>query len=313
LAVEGDIVSWTLINMPDLTGRAALVTGANSGLGLQTALGLSRAGAVVTLACRNVDKAEVARQRIVREVPGSRPRVLQLDLADLESVRDAAETLLAEGGALDILVNNAGLMAVDEARTAQGFEMQYGVNHLGHFALTGRLLPMLEQAPAGRVVNVASMGHRAARGLPNPRLERPYDRWGSYFHSKLDNLLFTAALQRRLVDAGSSITAVAAHPGGSRTDLGTEGSGMTNRVMRLAVPLVTQPADAGARPMLRAATDAGLPGGSFVGPRFVVRGRAPVVETPSRRARDAAAAQRLWQESVEQSGVDPSAALRRTP
>ena len=302
-------MGWTPADIPDLTGRCAVVTGANSGLGLRTALGLSRAGAQVTLACRNLDKAEAAREYIAREAPGSRPCVLSLDLADLESVRELADRLLAEGAPVDILVNNAGLMAVDEARSAQGFEMQYGVNHLGHFALTGRLLPLLRQAPAGRIVNVASMGHRAAYGLPDPRLERPYDRWGAYFHSKLDNILFTAELQRRLSEAGSPVTAVAAHPGGSRTDLGTEGSGVTNLLTRLAVPVVAQSAEAGARPLLRAATDPTLPGGSFVGPRFVVRGRTPVIETPSRRARDTAAALRLWQESVEQSGVDPAAAL----
>jgi NAD(P)-dependent dehydrogenase (short-subunit alcohol dehydrogenase family) len=299
-------MGWSPLDIPNLTGRSALVTGANSGLGLKTALGLSRAGASVMLACRNLDKAKVACEHVMTEAPGSPPpRVLPLDLADLDSVRDLAELLLFENGALDILVNNAGLMAIDEARTAQGFEMQYGVNHLGHFALTGLLLPLLDQAHAGRVVNVASMGHRAARGLPDPRLESPYDRWGAYFHSKLDNLLFTDGLQRELSDLGSSVTAVAAHPGASRTDLGTEGSGLTNRLMRLAVPLVTQSAEAGARPLLRAATDPTLPGGSFVGPRFVVRGRTPVIEKPSRRARNTAAAQRLWHESVEQSGVDP--------
>ena len=306
-------MSWSPVDIPALSGRSALVTGANSGLGLATAIGLSRAGATVTLACRNLDKAMAAREHIVSEAPGSPPpRVLPLDLADLDSVRDLAERLLTEGGPLDMLINNAGLMAIDEARTAQGFEMQYGVNHLGHFALTGRLLPLLHQAPAGRVVNVASMGHRAARGLPDPRLERPYDRWAAYFHSKLDNLLFTNALQRELDDLGSSVTAVAAHPGASHTDLGTEGSGLTNQLMRLAVPLVTQSAEAGARPLLRAATDATLPGGTFVGPRFVLRGRTPVIERPSRRARNAAAAQRLWHDSIEQSGVDPVASLQPT-
>jgi len=302
-------MSWTLADIPDLTGRRVLITGANAGLGFETALELSRAGAEVLMACRSAAKGEAARGRIEDAVPGSRPTVVPLDLSDLASVRKLAGGLLSDGRPLDGLVNNAGLMALDESRTAQGFEMQYGVNHLGHFALTGLLLPLLRQAPAGRVVNVSSMGHRAARGLPDPRLERPYDRWGAYFHSKLDNLLFTAALQERLDAAGSPVTAVAAHPGGSATDLGTEGSGRSNMLMRSLVPLVSQSVPAGARPILRAATDTSLAGGAFVGPRFVVRGRTPVVETPSRRARDRAAAQRLWSESVEQSGVDPAAAL----
>lgn len=302
-------MSWTLADIPDLTGRRVLITGANAGLGFETALELSRAGAEVLMACRSAAKGEAARGRIEDAVPGSRPTVVPLDLSDLASVRKLAGGLLSDGRPLDGLVNNAGLMALDESRTAQGFEMQYGVNHLGHFALTGLLLPLLRQAPAGRVVNVSSMGHRAARGLPDPRLERPYDRWGAYFHSKLDNLLFTSALQERLDAAGSPVTAVAAHPGGSATDLGTEGSGRSNMLMRSLVPLVSQSVPAGARPILRAATDTSLVGGAFVGPRFVVRGRTPVVETPSRRARDRAAAQRLWAESVEQSGVDPAAAL----
>jgi NAD(P)-dependent dehydrogenase (short-subunit alcohol dehydrogenase family) len=302
-------MSWTLADIPDLTGHRMLVTGANAGLGFETALELSRAGAEVLLACRNPAKAGSARGRIEEAVPGSHPAVLQLDLADLDSVRGLAGQLLADGRPLDALINNAGLMALDESRTAQGFEMQYGVNHLGHFALTGLLLPLLRQAPAGRVVNVSSMGHRAARGVPDPRIERPYDRWGAYFHSKLSNLLFTAALQERLDAAGSPMSVVAAHPGGSATDLGTEGSGRSNSLMRSLVPLVSQPVAAGARPILRAATDASLANGAFVGPRFVVRGRTPVVETPSRRARDRSAAQHLWKESVEQSGVDPAAAL----
>ena len=302
-------MSWSLATIPDLTGRRMLVTGANAGLGFETALELSRAGAEVVLACRNAARAESARERIQQAVPGSKPSVEPLDLADLDSVHDLAARLLAEGRPLDVLINNAGLMALDESRTAQGFEMQYGVNHLGHFALTGLLLPLLQRAPAGRVVNVASMGHRAARGLPDPLIEQPYDRWNAYFHSKLDNLLFTAYLQEELSAAGSSVSVVAAHPGGSRTDLGTEGSGRTNQLMRLVVPLLTQPVAAGARPILRAATDVTVPGGAFVGPRFVLRGRTPVVETPSRRARDRSAAERLWKESIEQSGVDLAAAV----
>ena len=209
---------------------------------------------------------------------------------------------------MDLLVNNAGLMAIDEARTAQGVEMQFGVNHLGHFALTARLLPLLLATPGSRVGTMSSMGHRGARGQADPRLERRYDRWQAYFQSKLANLLFTAELQRRLAAAGASTIAVAAHPGASNTDLGTEGSGLANRGMRFA-PFFTQSAEAGARPMLRALTDPAVRGGEFYGPRFVVLGATPVRETPTRAARDSAAARRLWETSVELSGLEPAFAV----
>lgn len=296
-------MSWTPADIPDLSGRRAVVTGANAGLGLEIAHGLAARGAEVVLACRSTAKADAAAREIAARTPGARTEVRALDLADLDSVAAFADGI---DGRLDLLVNNAGLMAVDEARTPQGVEMQFGVNHLGHFALTARLLPLLLATPGSRVANHSSMGHRAARGTADPRLERPYDRWQAYFHSKLANLLFTAELQRRLAAAGAPTIAVAAHPGGSRTDLGTEGGGLSNRAMRTIVPFVTQSAALGARPMLRALTDPAVRGGEFYGPRFVVRGAAPVRETPSRAARDAAVARSLWAESVALTGLEPA-------
>jgi protochlorophyllide reductase len=300
-------MGWTPADIPDLTGRRAIVTGANAGLGLQIAHGLAAHGAEVLLACRNTAKAEAAADTVRRLAPGAQVSVGELDLADLDSVATFAAT---QTGPLDLLVNNAGLMAIDEARTAQGFEMQFGVNHLGHFALTARLLPLLLATPGSRIGNMASMGHRAARGQADPRLERPYDRWQSYFQSKLANIRFTTELQRRLVAAGSSTIAVAAHPGASATDLGTEGSAFANRAIGTVVPFVTQPAELGARPMLRALTDPTVKGGEYYGPRFVVRGATPVRETPTRAARDAAAARQLWETSVELSGLEPAFADR---
>jgi len=179
------------------------------------------------------------------------------------------------------------------------------VNHLGHFALTARLLPMLLATPGSRVATMSSMGHRAARGPGDPRLERRYDRWQAYFHSKLANLLFTAELQRRLAAADASTIAVAAHPGASNTDLGTEGSGISNRALRL-LPYIGQSAERGARPMLRALTDPTVRGGEYYGPRFLAFGATPVLETPTRAARDADAARRLWDLSVELSGLEPA-------
>jgi protochlorophyllide reductase len=288
-------MGWTPADIGDLTGRRAVVTGANAGLGMEIARELAAHGAEVVLACRNTDKAEAAARTI-----GGTTSVAALDLADLDSVAAFAGGVT---GRLDLLVNNAGLMAIDEAHTPQGVEMQFGVNHLGHFALTMRLLPRLLATPGSRVAHHSSMGHRAARGTADPRLERPYDRWQAYFHSKLANLLFTAELQRRLAAAGAGTIAVAAHPGGSYTDLGTEGSGLSNRLMRSVVPLVSQPAALGARPMLRALTDPAARGGEFYGPRYLVRGATPVRETPSRAARDAAAARRLWDLSEELTGL----------
>jgi protochlorophyllide reductase len=292
-------MGWIPADVPDLTGRRAIVTGANAGLGLEVAHGLAAHGAEVVLACRNVTKAEAAAAAIRERCPAATVEVGSLDLADLDSV---AAFSAAQSGRLDLLVNNAGLMAIDESRTAQGVEMQFGVNHLGHFALTARLLPLLLATPGSRVGTMSSMGHRSARGQAAP--ER-YDRWQAYFHSKLANLLFTAELQRRLAAAGASTIAVAAHPGASNTDLGTEGSGLSNVGLRL-MPFIGQSAARGARPMLRAMTDPTVRGGEFYGPRFVVFGATPVRETPTRAARDAAAAQRLWDLSVELSGLEPA-------
>ena len=296
-------MGWTPADIPEMTGRRVIVTGANAGLGLQIAHGLAAHGAEVLLACRNTTKAEAAADTVRRLAPGAQVSVGELDLADLESVARFAAT---QTGSLDLLVNNAGLMAIDEARTAQGFEMQFGVNHLGHFALTARLLPLLLATPGSRIGNMASMGHRGARGQSDPRLERPYDRWQSYFQSKLANIRFTTELQRRLDAAGSSTIAVAAHPGASATDLGTEGSALANRAMTTVVPFLTQSAELGARPMLRALTDPTVQGGEYYGPRFIVRGATPVRETPTRAARDAAAARRLWDTSVQLTGLQPA-------
>lgn len=294
-------MTWTV---PDQTGRTAVVTGGNAGLGRQVALGLARAGASVVLACRNPKRAEQAAGQIHAEVAGAKVSVGQLDLADLASVTAFATTTLAQHDRLHLLLNNAGLMAVDPSRTADGFETQLGVNHLGHFALTAQLLPLLERTPGSRVVTMSSLGHRAGRMRFDDLMgDRRYGRWSAYFQAKLANLLFTAALHRRLTAAGSSTAALAAHPGLSSTDLGTEGSGLTNRVSSTFMQSIAQPAAAGALPMLRAATDPAATGGQFYGPRFLTAGQ-PVVETPSRRARDEAAAERLWRVSAELTGQD---------
>ena len=195
-------------------------------------------------------------------------------------------------------------MAVDEAHTVDGFEMQFGVNHLGHFALTNQLLPLLTATPASRVASMSSFGHRAGRiDFDNLQATKGYHRWPAYFQSKLANLLFTAALQERLSRRGSTTLAVTAHPGFSRTDLGTEGASLSNRAMKVVVPAFTQSAARGALPMLRAATDPSCRGGEFFGPRYMTAGR-PVLEKPSRRARDGSVADRLWTVSAQLTGAD---------
>lgn len=276
----------------------AVVTGANSGLGLEASKLLAAAGARVFLACRNPDRAEAAAARVGRSA-----EVVRLDLASLGSVAGAAAAIAAATPRLDILVNNAGLMGVDRSRTEDGFEMQLGVNHLGHFALTGRLAPQLAATPGARVVTVSSLAHRPGHLRLDDLMfdQRGYDRWRAYFQSKLANLLFANELDRRLRAAGAGWSSLAAHPGASRTHLGAEGHGVINALLRPTGGF-GQPASVGALPIVRAAVDPGAQGGELYGPQFMMFGY-PVRETPSRRARDTAAAAALWERSEELTGV----------
>jgi protochlorophyllide reductase len=293
---------WTQADIGDLQGRTALITGANSGLGFETARHLAGHGAQVLMACRNAEKAEAAASALRAEDVSGSVEICALDLASIASIDALVASIVSSGRKIDVLINNAGLMAVDEQRTVDGFEMQFGVNHLGHFVLTAGLMPLLLETPGSRVVSVSSMGHRAGKmHFDDLMYERGrYKRWPAYFQSKLSNLLFTAELQRRLgTDAPTS--ALTAHPGGSRTDLGTEGSGFTNWAMRKIVPLTTQPASRGALPIVRAAIDPAAKGGEFYGPHRMASGY-PVLETPSKRARNADDARRLWDISEQLTG-----------
>lgn len=290
---------WTAADVPDQGGKVAVVTGANTGLGYETARELARRGAHVVLACRNLEKAERAVTALRAEQPAARVEVAALDLADLASVRSFAADLPHDR--VHLLVNNAGIMAVPRALTADGFESQFGINHLGHFALTGLLLPRL--AEGARVVTVSSLGHRAGRiAFDDLMGERRYWRWTAYFQSKLANLLFTYELQRR--DLG--VVAVAAHPGGSATELGKDTP--VQRVLFSATAGLMQPAAIGALPTLRAATAPDVQGGDYYGPGGLGEARGfPVKVSSSRAARDAETARRLWDVSVELTGVDPQA------
>jgi protochlorophyllide reductase len=293
---------WTTTDIPDLSAQTVCITGANSGLGLEAARNLVGAGAHVIMACRNVEKAEVAAQSL-RAGKGS-VEVRPLDLASLVSARQFSEQLLADGIELDGLMNNAGLMALDQSRTEDGFETQIGVNHLGHFALTGLLLPSLMKRPNSRIVNVSSMGHIPGKIHLDDLMcdRRRYSRWGAYFQSKLANILFTNELERRLRETQSTTIALAAHPGTARTELGKTGTSATNFVMRRLTPVLTRTGVQGCESQVRAMVDPQATGREYYGPKFQMFG-APVKATPSKRARNMSDARRLWEISEELTGV----------
>jgi NAD(P)-dependent dehydrogenase (short-subunit alcohol dehydrogenase family) len=301
---------WRAADIPDLHGRVALVTGASGGIGLATAAQLARGGARTFLGCRDPERAARAGEAILRRHPRASVELVRVDLASLESVEDAAEEIADRAGHLDVLVNNAALMAPPPDLTAEGFELQLGVNHLGHFALTGRLLPLLLAADSARVVTVSSVAHRVATGAG---LSEPTDfktlphgsRWLGYARSKLANLLFARELDRRVRACSGTLRSIAVDPGYTRSELianaGVGRRSMVGPVAR-AASLTGQPAAEGALTSLYAATHPTVAGGEFIGPRLGLRG-APVRARPSHTARDAALADRLWTASVDATGV----------
>jgi len=304
------MAGWTDRDIPDQHGRTVLVTGANSGLGLRSAEALARAGATVILACRDQAKAAAARDAVAAVATGDEPWCVPLDLADLSSVRDAASTLGARLDHLDVLMNNAGVMAIPLRRTADGFEAQFGTNHLGHFALTGLVLPLLLAAPAPRVVTTSSQAHRAGRmRWHDPHWRTGYRKWLAYGQSKLANLLFTFELDRRAREAGTNLLAVAAHPGYAATHLQAVGPELAGhrlqaRMMQLVNRVVAQSDTQGAWPQLYAATMGDVEGGAYYGPGgpFEVRGH-PKRTRPMASARDPRDAARLWELSERETGV----------
>ncbi|MFZ0142302.1 MAG: oxidoreductase [Aeromicrobium sp.] len=295
---------WTEDDIPDQSGRTAVVTGANSGLGLVTTRELARAGATVLMACRNLDKGAAAADRIRASVPNAQVQVVELDLSSLDSVRQFADALDVDE--LDLLVNNAGIMWVPQQRSADGFELQFGTNHLGHFALTGRLLARLNRAPAPRVVTLSSNEHRRGHlHFDDLQLERRYGARKAYRQSKLANAAFALELDRRLRDAGSPIKSVLAHPGYTATNLQTAGkTGPMNLVMELGNWLIGQSVEMGTLPSLYAATAPDVEGGEYYGPdRFrEYRGHPTRVEVKA-EGRDEENGRRLWSVSEELTGV----------
>jgi NAD(P)-dependent dehydrogenase (short-subunit alcohol dehydrogenase family) len=292
---------WTADQIPDQTGRTVVVTGANSGLGLATARELARKGAHVVMACRNLEKGRAALAEV-----GSGAELEELDLASLDSVKAFAERFLAAHDGLDLLINNAGLMAPPRGVTADGFELQFGTNVLGHFALTGRLLAALEGRDDARVVTLSSGAHRIGRiNFDDLQSERRYSRWRAYGQSKLADLMLALELDRRLRAAGSTVRSFGAHPGYAATNLQSAAPPALDRaVMAVSNRLLAQSEDMGALPTLYAATYPGLEGGTYVGPDGFMEQRGhPEPVQPNRAAQDEDVARRLWDVCEELTGV----------
>ena len=311
------MAGWTAEDIPDQSGRTAIVTGANSGLGLVTARELARANATVVMTCRDPGRGERARAEVMASAPGAEVALERLDLAALASVREFAGKVTRERGRIDTLVNNAGVMGPPRGETADRFELQFGTNHLGHFALTGLLLDPLLAAPAGRVVTVTSPMHRVGRiDFDDLQRERRYNRWLAYGQSKLANLLFARELQARLAKAGAGTLSVAAHPGYAATHLQSTGPGAGGGLMaRVWTGLLAvgnrgyaQSEEMGALPQLYAATAPEVPGGALVGPSSFDQMRGPPKLVGSSRAgADTDVAAGLWEVSAELTGVDYAA------
>ncbi len=302
------MAQWDEHSIPDQSGRVVLITGANSGIGWDTARALAQHGAHVVIACRTRAKADAAKARIDALGVTGQVEILDLDLASLSSIHAAAQAFLSAHDRLDLLINNAGVMAMAHTRTADGFEMQMGTNHLGHFALTGLLIERVMATPHSRVVVIGSSAHKMGRmDFDDLLWEKSYAAWSAYGRSKLANLLFAFELQRRLERAQSETITVAAHPGGSRTGLGTPSHGFAGKVakaLRPAIMLAMQPARMGALPTLRAACDPTVRGGDYFGPdgRGELRGY-PVKVTSNSRSTNSGDAERLWAASERLTGV----------
>jgi len=304
---------WTADQIPPQSGKLALITGANSGIGFHAARELARAGCSVVLACRDANKADAARRRIEAEIPAAQLEIAALDLASLESIHAAAEAFLASGRSLDLLINNAGVMALPQRRlTRDGFELQLGTNHLGHFALTGLLLPALlhtEGSARNRIITVSSIAHRGATiDFSDLQWERGYKPWPAYRRSKLANLLFGFELERRLRRAGAPANSMVVHPGVSNTNLFAagpgQGGGLIAKIIPVFISLTAQSDAQGALPTLYAATAAEVQGGRFYGPDGFRQMRGyPVEVRAEAQAYDETLAGQLWQISEQLTGI----------
>jgi NAD(P)-dependent dehydrogenase (short-subunit alcohol dehydrogenase family) len=300
---------WTAADIPDQTGRTAVVTGANGGLGLETARALAAAHAHVVMAVRNQEKAAAAVESIRAGTPDASLELVPLDLSSQASVKEAASAIVASHPKLDLLINNAGVMGIPERRTVDGFEMQFGTNHLGHWTLTALLMPALLAGSASRIVTVTSSAHHIGRSVnpANPNLDGRYGPWKAYGQSKLANFHFGLGLQQKLASAGAPAASLIAHPGLSNTDLQTvsvheTGGGISQRFFEMLAGTTGMSAARGALPQLRAATDPAAKGGEFYAPRYFNSGP-PVRRQIFRRIGMAHAVDRLWRVSESATGV----------
>ncbi len=297
---------WSASDIPDLTDKTAVITGGNSGVGFETALELARHGATTIIACRSSSRGEKALNRIKESTPASHVELMLLNLGDLASVDEFTNRFKTTHQKLDLLINNAGIMATPYRTTKDGFESQLGTNHLGHFALTAKLMPALSAASSSRVVNVSSIGHRSGDIDFNELLfsRSNYKRWRSYYRSKLANLLFTYEMHRRLEQARiENIASLAAHPGVARTNL-AQGMGFIGTLLKPIAFLFVQSAQMGALPILRAATDPDAQSGQYYGPdKPHERSGFPVVVSSSPDSHDEEAARCLWEHSEELTGL----------
>jgi len=301
---------WTPDEMPDLSGKTIVVTGGNSGIGYEAAVQFARKKATVVLACRSIPKAQAAADAINASQPGATVEVMELDLSSLASIRSFADAFHQRHSRLDVLCNNAGVMAIPYRKTVDGFEMQFGTNHLGHFALTGLLIDRVLSTEGSRVVNVSSGAHRMGSiRFDDLQGQRNYRKWSAYGQSKLANLLFTFELQRHLDRAGAKTISVACHPGYAATNLQAagprmQGSSIMESVMALGNAMFSQSAAMGALPTLYAATSSEVHGGDYIGPD----GLAELWGHPAKvgcaaAARDVATASRLWETSEQLTNV----------
>ena len=300
--------NWTTDNMPELTGKVIVVTGANSGLGFESAKEFARKGSRTILACRDMEKAQAALDQLQAEIPHAQAEIMPLDLASLNSIHRLGDEFETKYDRLDVLVNNAGIMMAPYGTTEDGFERQLGINHLGHFALTGLLSDLLLRTPGSRVVTVSSMGHYLGSVDFDNLMYKDgngYSPAGAYGRSKLANLLFTYELQRRYKAIGADAIAVAAHPGSANTNLSRY---LYDRwylkPFRFVEPLIAQSAAMGALPILRAAADSRVEGGQYFGPSgFLEQKGHPVVVQSNSASHDEAVARQLWEVSEELTGV----------
>ncbi len=302
---------WTALDIPSQAGRVAIVTGANSGLGFHTTMGLAKKGARVIMACRNLEKGEEARQKILQMSPAQTPEVWHLDLSNLKSVEEFSLKYKSSFKSLDLLINNAGLMAIPHALTKDGFEMQFGVNYLGHFALTSHMWPLLLESTYARIVNVSSLAHRIGSiRFDDPHWEKDYSKWGAYGMSKLANLLFTIELGRRLNTSSVDMITAAAHPGYANTELQAKGAKMKGSRLgagsfNLVNRIVAQSAEKGALPSLFAATATDVEQGGYYGPDGFLRLAGwPSPDRPSEKRADEKVADKLWELSEQLTGLN---------